>query len=119
VSEDRIAPNGRVLRIEANGTHRALLANFSSPQGLIFDPATGDLLVAEQDLSRIWRVRFATSLPALPVGILPALLLALGSLGSWRMARVQRNAGIASRGRRAEFRGSSRTPSAIPHRVER
>jgi sugar lactone lactonase YvrE len=67
VSEDRIAPNGRVLRIQADGSHRALLTNCSSPQGLIFDPATGDLLVAEQDLSRVWRVRFATAVPALPL----------------------------------------------------
>jgi sugar lactone lactonase YvrE len=89
VSEDRNAPLSRVFRILPSGAHRLLVAGFDAAQGLAFDPATGDLYIAEQGLDRVWRIRFAQSVPALgPVPLaLAALGLGLASRGAGRRAR--------------------------------
>jgi sugar lactone lactonase YvrE len=64
VTEDRTAPNGRILRIASDGTHSVFAGGFGQAQGMIFDPANGDFYVAEQDSDRVWRVRFgATAVP--------------------------------------------------------
>ena len=62
VSEDRAGPNSRIIRIDANGTHSVFASGFSQAQGMIFDPASGDMYIAEQDLDRVWRVVFADPL---------------------------------------------------------
>lgn len=58
ISEDRPAPHSRILRIAADGTHSIFATGFGQAAGLAFDPDTGDLYIAEQDLDRVWRVRF-------------------------------------------------------------
>jgi sugar lactone lactonase YvrE len=58
VTEDRPAPLSRILRIAADGTHEVFATGFGQAAGLAFQPQTGDLYVSEQDLDRIWRVRF-------------------------------------------------------------
>ncbi|HCX34497.1 MAG TPA: hypothetical protein DHV08_13760 [Rhodocyclaceae bacterium] len=81
VSEDVAAGGGRIVRIAADGTHEVFAMGFSSPQGLAFDPANGDLYIAEQDASKIWRVHFASPVPEpgiafeMIVGALAMLLL--------------------------------------------
>ncbi|MBM3679274.1 MAG: hypothetical protein FJW96_15590, partial [Actinobacteria bacterium] len=54
-TEDRPAPNSRIIRITADGTHTVFATGFGQASGLAFDPDTGDLYVSEQDLDRIWR----------------------------------------------------------------
>ncbi len=58
VSEDRSAPNSRIVRIAANGTHSVFATGFGKAAGMAFDPENGDMYIAEQALDRIWRVRF-------------------------------------------------------------
>jgi sugar lactone lactonase YvrE len=58
VSEDRPAPQSRILRIAEDGTHEVFATGFGQAAGLAFQPQTGDLYVSEQDFDRIWRVRF-------------------------------------------------------------
>lgn len=58
VSEDPAQADSRILRIAADGTHSVFATGFDKPQGLAFDPATGDLYISEQGLDRVWRVRF-------------------------------------------------------------
>jgi sugar lactone lactonase YvrE len=99
VSEDRPLPNSRVLQIAANGTHSVFATGFSQAQGLAFDAATGDLYIAEQNLDRVWRVRFArpAQLPALGAWGLAcsaALLLAFGK--RWQRNRGSRGQGDGS-----------------------
>jgi sugar lactone lactonase YvrE len=91
VSEDRGAPLSRVFRILPSGTHRPLVGGLDAAQGLAFDPATGDLYIAEQGLDRVWRVRFAQSVPALGVASLgaTALGLALAARCAGRRARAE------------------------------
>ena len=59
VSEDRPEPQSRIVRVAADGAHEVFATGFGQAAGLAFDPLTGDLYVSEQDLARIWRVRFA------------------------------------------------------------
>lgn len=79
VSEDRGAPLSRVFRILPSGTHRLLVSGFSAAQGLTFDPATGDLYIAEQGQDRVWRVRFAKPVPALSGAELAAAALLIAA----------------------------------------
>ena len=58
VTEDRPAPQSRILRIAADGAHEVFATGFGQAAGLAFHPETGDLYVSEQDFDRIWRVRF-------------------------------------------------------------
>lgn len=58
VSEDRSVPNSRILRVAADGTHSVFATGFGQAAGMVFDPESGDLYIAEQDFDRIWRVRF-------------------------------------------------------------
>ena len=58
ISEDRSAPNSRILRVKADGTHTVFATGFGQASGMIFDPLTGHLYIAEQDFDRVWRVRF-------------------------------------------------------------
>jgi sugar lactone lactonase YvrE len=58
VSEDRPAPQSRILRVAADGAHEVFATGFGQAAGLAFHPETGDLYVSEQDFDRIWRVRF-------------------------------------------------------------
>jgi hypothetical protein len=60
VTEDRSSPSSRILRIAPDGTHSVFARGFGQAQGMIFDPANGDMYIAEQDFDRIWRVRFGT-----------------------------------------------------------
>ena len=62
VTEDRPAPNSRIVRVAADGTHSVFATGFGQAAGLAFDPASGDLYIAEQDLDRVWRVRFHPAL---------------------------------------------------------
>lgn len=63
VSEDRGSGLGRIIRIASDGTHSVFATGFNSPQGLAFDPASGDLYISEQGNQTIWRVSFATTVP--------------------------------------------------------
>ncbi len=58
VTEDRPAPQSRIVRVAVDGTHEVFATGFGQAAGLAFHPETGDLYVAEQDFDRIWRVRF-------------------------------------------------------------
>jgi len=58
VSEDRGSGAGRIIQIASDGTHTVFAGGFDSPQGLAFDPFTGDLYISEQDAGKIWRVTF-------------------------------------------------------------
>ncbi len=58
VTEDRPAPSSRIVRLAADGAHSVLATGFGQAAGLAFDAVTGDLYIAEQDLDRIWRLRF-------------------------------------------------------------
>lgn len=60
VTEDRSAPNSRIIRIAPDGTHTVFATGFGQAQGMIFDPATTALHVGEQDFDRVWRIVFAT-----------------------------------------------------------
>jgi sugar lactone lactonase YvrE len=57
VSEDRPAPASRIVRVAPDGTFEVFATGFGQAQGMVFD-ADGDLYLSEQDLDRIWRVRF-------------------------------------------------------------
>jgi sugar lactone lactonase YvrE len=50
---------GRIIRIAANGTHTVFAGGFADPSALAFDPTNGDLYIADQGSSSIWRVEFA------------------------------------------------------------
>ena len=63
VSEDRFGPASRIIRIAADGTHTVFATGFAQAQGMVF-ASNGDLYISEQDLDRIWRVRFATAVEA-------------------------------------------------------
>ena len=58
VTEDRPAPQSRILRVAADGAHEVFATGFGQAAGLAFHPETDDLYVSEQDFGRIWRVRF-------------------------------------------------------------
>ena len=58
VTEDRPAPQSRIVRVASDGTHEVFATGFGQAAGLAFHPETGDLYVSEQDFDRIWRVRF-------------------------------------------------------------
>lgn len=80
VSEDLTGANsGRILRLGADGSYRAFAEGFKKPAGMAFDPATGDLYIAEQDANTIWRVQFATAVPEPRTYAM--LLAGLGCLG--------------------------------------
>jgi hypothetical protein len=55
VSED--VSQGRIVRIAADGTHEAVVTGLNHPQGMVFD-TNGDLYIAEQAGSNVWRIRF-------------------------------------------------------------
>lgn len=59
VSEDRPGPQSRIVRVGVEGAHEVFATGFGQAAGLAFHPETGDLYLSEQDLDRIWRVRFA------------------------------------------------------------
>ncbi|MAG33672.1 MAG: hypothetical protein CL908_22565 [Deltaproteobacteria bacterium] len=65
VTEDRIAPNSRIIRVAPDGTHSVYATGFDEAQGMIFDD-NGDMYVAEQGLARIWRIRPPSAVPGLP-----------------------------------------------------
>jgi sugar lactone lactonase YvrE len=83
VSEDRPAPNSRLIRIAPDGSHGVFATGFGQAAGLAFHPETGDLYVSEQDFDRIWRVRFrgprVPGLAAPGLVVLAALALASGA----------------------------------------
>ncbi len=64
VSEDVGSGAGRIIRIDADGTHEVALSGFNLPQGLAFDSTTNDLYIAEQGADRVWRARFRTTAKA-------------------------------------------------------
>jgi len=64
VTEDLTdASTGRIMRMGADGIYATFAEGFKKPAGLAFDPLTGDLYIAEQDLNSIWRVEFAAAVP--------------------------------------------------------
>ena len=83
VSEDRDQPEARVLRVASDGTYSEFARGFGSVQGMIFDPANGDMYIAEQDLQRIWRVRFSTQETYLVVGTSPMSGTFAGENHTW------------------------------------
>jgi sugar lactone lactonase YvrE len=58
VSEDAIGVPGRIIRIAPDGTHGVFAEGFNAPQGLVFDPFSGDLYLSEQGTDSVYRVRF-------------------------------------------------------------
>lgn len=52
------SPNGRLFRLSAGGKLDCLLNNIPSPNGLTFNAAETDLLLAVTRANAIWRVRF-------------------------------------------------------------
>jgi sugar lactone lactonase YvrE len=98
VGEDRTDHQGRILRVDPDGTHTVFATGFGSPQGMAFHPATGDLYISEQDYDRIWRVRFAAAPVAVPVASPITLVFgALAMLGAVLMERSMRPDGRAAR----------------------
>jgi hypothetical protein len=59
LTEDRPAPQSRIVRVAVEGAHEVFATGFGQAAGLAFHPQTGDLYVSEQDFDRIWRVGFA------------------------------------------------------------
>lgn len=80
VSEDRGVPNSRIVRIAADGTHSVLITGFGQAQGMEFDPANGDLYIAEQDFDRVWRVRFVPEPASVMQAMIAAALLGMGGM---------------------------------------
>jgi hypothetical protein len=62
ISEDQPNPFSLVLRVDDQGIFRVFATGFGQAQGMAFDPANGDLYIAEQDFSRVWRVVFGPPL---------------------------------------------------------
>lgn len=62
VSEDRVVPDSRIVRISASGTHTVFATGFGQAAGLAFDPTSHFLYIAEQDFDRVWRVRFTDTI---------------------------------------------------------
>jgi len=84
VSEDRFAPNSRIIRIAADGTYSVFATGFGAAQGMVFNPANGDLYISEQAFDRIWRVQFAEfSVPVFPIGGWLSLAALLTSAALW------------------------------------
>jgi sugar lactone lactonase YvrE len=98
ISEDRSAPNSRIIGVAADGTHSVYATGFGQASGMIFD-TDGDMYIAEQDLDRVWRVDvpdvpgpFVPTVPALatPGKLLLGLLMMIpGALVLLRRRRVQ------------------------------
>ncbi len=91
-SEDRSEPNSRVVRIASDGTHSVFATGFGQASGLIFDPQSGDLYIAEQDFDRVWRVRFASS----PVPALSTLAVAI-LVGALMFCAIMSRSGLWAR----------------------
>ncbi len=56
VSEDVGGGNGRIIRIAPDGTHTVFAEGLDGPQGMVFDPVTGDMYISEQFTDSIWKV---------------------------------------------------------------
>lgn len=87
VSEDRGSGNGRIIRIASDGTHSVFATGFRYPQGLAFDPATGDLYISEQGEQSIWRVSFSNVPEPTSFALSVIGLLSLGMAGRRRCSR--------------------------------
>ncbi|MCA9216844.1 MAG: hypothetical protein KDB27_27430 [Planctomycetales bacterium] len=60
ITEDRPSPNSRVVRVAPDGTFSVLATGFGQASGMAFDPSNGDMYIAEQDFSRVWRIEFSS-----------------------------------------------------------
>ncbi|MBL8480646.1 MAG: SMP-30/gluconolactonase/LRE family protein, partial [Rhodocyclaceae bacterium] len=70
----------RLFAMSADGTLDLIADGFTTLQGLAFDPASGDLYIAEQSTSTIWRLQFGPGADLPLPGSASLVALALGGL---------------------------------------